>query len=826
MDRALATFRITVRKLLRAPAFTAVALLTLAVGIGSNVAIFSVVHAVLLEPLPFEDPEELVGVWHTAPGLGFPEINQSPALHFYYAEHARSFESIGMWDGGSVTVTGLAEPERVPAMWVTWQTLDLLGVRPALGRAFTPEDDAPDAGRTALLSHGYWERRFGGERDVIGRTLEINGVTSEIIGVLPAELDFMGSEADLWLTLRFDPAEVFVGNFSYQGVARLAPGATLEQANLEVGRMVPRAVEEYPGGITAGMLEQARFGPLVRPLKEDVVGDVGPVLWVLLGTVGIVLLIACANVANLFLVRAEGRQRELAVRTAMGAGRARIAWDLLGESVTLGVGGGILGLGLAVGGLELLKALGPDSVPRLGEIAVDPVVLVYTFLLSVAAGVLFGAFPALRFGTSDLVASLKEGGRGGSAGRERHRARNGLVVVQMALALVLLAGSGLMVRSFQALRAVEPGFEDPEGVLTFRVTIPEAEVEEPAEAARVHQEIRRRLAALPGVASVALTSSVTMDEWDSNDALESEANPVVGDQIPPIRRYKWVAPGYFGTMGNPLVAGRDLTWTEVEDRAKVVVVSRTLAEAEWGDAGSAVGQRVRQAVGEGTQGPWYEVVGVVGEVRDDGVARDPVAVVYWPQVADGFWGGEGVFTQRSMAYVLRVERGDPRALLNAARQTVWDVNPNLPLARIRTLEELAAESVAQTSFTLIMLGIAAAVALFLGVVGIYGVISYVVAHRTREIGVRMAMGAEGSDVRGMVLKQAAALAAVGVGVGLAASLGLTRLMASLLYGVDPVDPLTFGTVAATLTAVALLASWVPAWRASRVDPVEALRAEA
>ena len=724
-----------------------------------------------------------------------------------------------------MTVTGSAEPEVVRSLGVTHQVLPMLGVAPVVGRVFTELEDTPEGPRTVVLSHGYWQRRFGGGRDALGRTLTVDGISREIIGVMPEDFSFMTDGTDIYLPLRMDPADAIVGNFSYQGIARLAGGATLEQANAEVDRMVPLATDEYPGGITREILEQAQFGPLVRPLKVEVVGDVGSVLWVLLGTVAIVLLIACANVANLFLVRTEGRHREMAVRAAMGAGRRGIAGQLVLESVVLGVLGGALGLCLAWGGLRLLVAMGPETLPRLREIGIDPTVMIFTFATSVVAGLIFGAFPALRIRAADLVGSLKEGGRGGGAGRERHRARNVLVVSQVALALVLLAGSGLMIRSFQALRAVDPGFSAPEDVLTFRVAIPSAEVEEPDQVAATHQRILRALEALPGVASASMTSSVAMDGWDSNDALEAESNPVAPGQIPPIRRYKFLAPGYFQAMGSLITAGRDLTWADIEDRNQVVVLSETLAREEFGNAEAAVGERVRQAFGEGAEAGWYEVVGVAADERDDGMAADPVAIVYWPQVTEDFYGNEGTFTQRSMAYVLRARAGDPSGLLPGIREVVWGVNPNLPLARVATLEELASRSMARTSFTLVMLAIAAGVALFLGIVGIYGVISYIVSQRTREIGVRMALGAERRVVRRMVLRQALLLAGTGVVIGLAVAAGATRLMTSLLFGVSPMDPATFGVVAAILCAVALVASWIPARRAAGVDPVEALRAE-
>jgi predicted permease len=824
METLVQQARIAFRKLAGAPLFSAVAILTLAVGIGSNAAIFSVVNAVLLRPLPFEDPERLVGIWHTAPGLGFDEVNQSPALHFTYAAESRTFESVGMWDNSSVSVTGLAEPEQVPSMSLTWQILSMLGIEPVLGRAFSQEDDSPGTPQTVILGHGYWQRRFGSDPGALGRTLTINGTPREIIGVMPAEPRFLSYDPDVYLPFRFNPDSVYVGNFSYQAIGRLRADATLAQANADVARMIPMAVERYPGGITMGMLEQAKFAPLVRPLKQDVVGDVGDVLWILLGTVAIVLLIACANVANLFLVRAEGRQREMAVRTAMGASRGDLTTQILGESVTLGLFAGVLGLLLAMAGLRLLVALGPETLPRLSEIGVDVRVLGFTFVVSVLAGVLFGLLPALRLGMGDLIGALKEAGRGGSAGRERHLARNALVVAQMALALVLLTGSGLMVRSFQALRAVDPGFTAPGEVVTFRVTIPSAEVADALTVAQMHREILQRVQGIPGVASAAFSSSVTMDGNDSNDPLENADRPVQGDQIPPIRRFKYTGGGYFETMGNRIVAGRALTWADIDQRERVAVVTENLAREEWGSPAAAVGKRVRNFLGQGGTGPWYEVVGVAGDIRDDGVGQDAVATVYWPQVAQPR-PEEPPFTSRSMGYAVRARTGDPRALLPALREAVWSVNPSLPLAQERTLEEIASRSMAQTSFTLIMLAIAAGVALFLGSVGIYGVISYIVSQRTREIGVRMAMGAEEADVSRMVLRQAGTLAGLGVAVGLGAAAGLTRLMASLLFGVSPLDPVTFGAVAVALSSIALLASWLPARRAARVDPVVALRFE-
>jgi predicted permease len=824
LDSFVHDLKYTVRKLLRAPLFSAVAVLTLAVGIGSNAAIFSVVNGVLLKPLPFEDPERLVGIWHTAPGLGFPEVNQSPALHFTYASDSRTFESVGMWDNSSVTITGLDEPEQVQSMLVTHQTLPMLGVTPFLGRSFTPEEDSPDGPQTAVLGHAYWQDNFGGDRSVLGQTIVVNGVSREIVGVMPDGFRFLRYDPAIYLPFRFDESDVFMGNFSYQGIGRLRADATVGQANADVERLVPMAVERYPGGLTLGMLEEAQFGGLVRPLKEDVVGDVGSVLWVLLGTVAIVLLIACANVANLFIVRAEGRHREIAVRTAMGAGRRKITGQLLLESLVLGGVGGVAGLAMAYAGLRLLVALGPESLPRIHEIGLDPLVLGFTVGISLLSSVLFGLLPAFQYGRTNLARSLREGGRGGSEGRERHMARNTLVVAQMSLALVLLAGSGLMIRSFQALRSVDPGFEDPESVLSFRVTIPTAEIEDLGQVALTHQEILRQVGDIPGVSSAVFSSSVTMDGWDSNDAVNVEEFPVEGDQLPPIRRFKYVGGDYHATMGNPVLAGRAISWADIEDRALVAVVTEDFIQDYWSSPAEAIGKRISVFGGTLGESEWREIVGVVGRIHDDGMSQDPVPTIYWPQVVQN-WQGQEIVSPRSMAYAVRTAAGDPSTLLPQVREAVWSVNRNLPLARVATLDEFVTESMGRTSFTLVMLMIAAGVALFLGSVGIYGVISYVVSQRTREIGVRMALGAEQADVRWMVLKQGGTLAAVGVVIGLVAAAGLTRLMSSLLFGVDPIDVPTFALVAAALSVVALVASYLPARRASSVDPVVALRFE-
>jgi predicted permease len=586
--------------------------------------------------------------------------------------------------------------------------------------------------------------------------------------------------------------------------------------------MIPLVTERFPfpSGLSAGMLKEARFGPNVRSLKEDVVGDVGATLWILLGTVGMVLLIACANVANLFLVRAEGRQRELALRTALGANRARVAKELLGESLTLGLLGGLLGLGVAFGAIQILVALAPETLPRLEEITIDLTVLAFTLGISLAAGLFFGLVPVLKFTKPNVAAALKEGGRAASDGRERQRARGALVVAQMALALVLLVGSGLMIRSFRALREVQPGFVNPAEALTFRVSIPEAQAESPEQVALVHEQILRKIEEIPGVASVGMSSSITMDGDSSNDPIFVEEFPVEGDQLPPLRRFKWIAPGYFETMGNPILAGRSVTWDDVRLRAPVAIVTENFAREFWPSPEAALGKRIRVNPND----KWREIVGVASDAHDDGVDQKAPAIVYWPMTVTDFWAEIG-FVQRNMGYVVRGSRtGDP-GFLQEVRNAVWSISPDSPIAYVRTLEEILNDSMSRTSFTLVMLVIASAVALLIGAVGLYGVISYGVTQRTREIGVRMALGAKASEVSGMFLRHAAFLSSIGIAVGLAAAFGLTRLMSSLLFNVSPADPLTYGLVSGVLVGIALLASYIPARRASGIDPTKALHWE-
>ena len=822
MQSILNPVRHTLRRLARSPAFTAISLVTLAIGIGANAAIFSVIEGVLLKPLPYPHPERLIALWHTAPGVNIKDLNMAPSLYFTYRDEGHVFDEVSMWTSETSSVTGLAEPEEVPALLVTNRLLPILDVQPAVGRRFTPADDDPKNPRTVMLADGYWKSRFGGDRSVVGRNIILDGRPSQVIGVLPASFQFMDRKASLVMPLRFDRAEVRLGNFSYQGVARLKPGVTLAQATADVARMLPMASKMFPppGGYSAKMFDDARIGPNLRFLKDDLLGDIGNTLWVLMGTVGMVLLMACANVANLLLVRADGRQQELAIRAALGAGWGRIARELLLESLLLGAVGGTLGLGLAYGALRMLAASGLAHLPRIEDISIDGWALAFTLGISLAAGLIFGLIPVFKYARPHLSQALRGGGRSLSQSKDRHRARSILVVVQVALALVLLVSSGLMIRTFQTLRHVDPGFAGAHDVQTLRISIPSTQVKEPERVTRMEDAILRKIQALSGVSSVAMITSVPMDGNNSNDPVFAQDLTYREGTIPPVRRFKFVSPGYFSTVGTRLIAGRDVSWTETYDMTPVAIVSENFARELWRDPRTAVGKHIRVTL----QDDWREVIGVVADVRDDGVPLKAPATVYWPLLQKNF-EGDKISERRGVAFVIRTPRAGSTGLLQELRQAVWSLNPNLPLAGVTTLETLYDKSLARTSFTLVMLAIAGGMALLLGVIGIYGVISYSVSQRRREIGIRLALGAPLQEVTGMFVRHGLILSSIGAAFGLTAAFVLSRLMRSLLFDVSPADPVTYASVSAGLIAAAMLASYLPARRATKVDPVEALRGE-
>jgi predicted permease len=807
------------------PLFTAMAVLMLAIGIGANTAIFSVIEGVLLKPLPYPRSHELVTLDHAAPGVNLPSAGAAPFQYFTYREDGRAFQDVGLWNTGTVSVTGLAEPEEVPTLFATDGILPMLGVQPMLGRVFSKTDDAPGSPETVVLTSGYWRAKFGADRSAVGRTVMIDSRPREIIGVLPDRFGFLDRKVSLVVPYRFDRSKVFLGQFSFSALARLKPGTTIDQASADVTRLIPISLTRFPPfpGGSVKMFEEARLRPNIRSLKDDLVGDVRTVLWVLMGTIAMVLLIACANVANLLLVRAESRQQELAIRAALGAGSRRIARELLLESVTLGVMGGIAGLGLAFGALRLLVALAPGNLPRLDDITIDLPVLVFTLVISVAAGLLFGAIPVFKYAGAQLHSALRGGGRTATGSKERHRARSVLVIAQVALALVLLVSSGLMIRTFQALKDVHPGFTRPGEVQTLRLSIPDSQVKEEAAVLRMEQAIMDKLATVPGVASVALTSTVTMSGDGWHDPLFAQDRTYQESQIPPLRLFKFVSPGYMKTQGGSLVAGRDFTWADLYELRPVAMVSENLARELWGEPSAAIGKRVRPYA----KGVWREVVGVLSDMRDDGLNQKAPTVAYWPLLMADFTPtpDNRNFVQRGVSYLIRSSRTGSSGFANELGHAVWSINPNLPLASVRTLQEIYDASLARTSFTLVMLGIAGGMALLLGVAGIYGVISYSVSQRAREIGIRIALGAQAQSVTRMFVVHGLTLAGVGVAIGAAAAVGMMRLITSLLFAVSPVDPLTYGMVSLTLVAATVLASYVPARRAAAGDPIHALRSE-
>ena len=823
MRSLAAPFRSLARELSRHPGFLLVAVFTLAVGIGANAALFTVVNAVLIRPLPYPEPERLVAVWHTAPGLNMDQFEHSDASYVLYRGSNKVLEDLGIYWEGSLTLTGGEAPERLDAAGATASVFSVLRVRPLRGRMIEAADEKPGAEKVVVISSGLWRRRFGGDPKALDTSLKINGVATRIVGVMPPDFRFPEAGTELWVPMTIDPAKLEAGNFNYTALGRLRPGVTTKQAERDLSALVWRIPEEFPGSqISRGMIESAKLAVLVHPFRDDVVGDVQRILWVLLGSVGCILLIACANVANLLLVRAEGKQREVAVRTALGARRADVLRLFLGESVALSLVGALLGLALAFAGVRLLVSLRPEGIPRLDEIGVDGTVLAFTLGVGLLAGLLCGGLAALRYGSPELVPTLKEGGRGGTAGRGRHFARQVLVVLQMALALVLLVGSGLMVKSFWRLRGVDPGF-DPRGVLTVHLNLPEAEYKDAFANARFLQQLLEKVRALPEVVSAGTVTDLPLGGGNSSSGYAFEDFPLKPDEVPPILGTRFVSPGYFEAMGIPVIEGHVFDRIDPSRRSADVVVSEALARRFW-PGRSAIGKRLQQGLGKDKN--WYTIAGVVGSVRDNGLDEKPRESVYFPVLRtlneDVKEGAEWV--PRSFSLVVK-GRIDPASLTARVRQAVWSIDPNLPLAQVRPMSDVVSRSMASTSFTMLLLVIAAAVALLLGTVGIYGVISYVVSQRTREIGVRMALGAARRDISRMVLREGAVITLIGIGLGLAAAVALTRLMLALLYDVSPTDPATFAVVPVMLAAVALFASWMPARRAASVEPLEAIRYE-
>jgi predicted permease len=825
VDTLAGDMRYGLRMLARSPMFTAAALLTLALGIGGNTAIFGVIDSILIRPLPYPHAKALIGVWHTSPvmtGLG-PTIGCTPSMYFTYREQNRIFQQFGVWSPGPATVTGIAEPEMPRALFVTYGVLDAVGVQPRLGRWFSQADDTPGSPETVILTYGYWQRRFGADPSIQGRTITINSKPTMVIGVMPKEFRFQ-RDPELILPQRFPRNNVSLGNFSYRGIARLKPAVTIAQANADLARMLGIWITAWPPppGFGLAIFQNARLAPNIQPLKQEIVGDIGRTLWVVMGTLGLVLLIACANVANLLLVRAEGRQQELAIRAALGAGSGRIARQMLVESMMLGVLGGALGLGLAYAALRVLVAKGPATLPRLAEIGIDPLVLAFALGASLLSGALFGLIPVWKYAGTRIATALRGVGRTFSQGRERHRARNTLVVVQVALALVLLISSGLMIRTFQNLRNIRPGFTHPEQIQILHSRLPAGIANEPDRTMRMQNEIMDKLAAIPGVSSVGFADAAPLEPFSGNNPIYAEDKTLAPGQVPPLRRFRMIAPGFFRTLGTRVIAGRDFTWTDLYQKRYVAIVSENLARELWGAGGAALGKRIRV----GNTDPWRTIVGVVEDVYDNGMQVKPPTFAYWPALMDGWMlGPNGYVAGNGPMFAIRSNRTATEGMLAEVRQVIWSVNGKQPVSFVTTLQGLYDQSMQRTSFTLVMLALAGGMALLLGIVGIYGVIAYAVSQRTREIGIRTALGAQPAVLLRAFVRQGLLLAGIGAALGLAAAAGLTRLMSTLLFGVAALDPVTYAAVTALLILAAVMASYLPARRAMVIDPVEALRAE-
>jgi predicted permease len=822
--------RLALRGMRRRPGFTLAVVLTLALGIGANTAIFGVVDGVLIKPLSYPNAGELVSIKQVAPGLNVSELRMSATQYFTYRDEGRVFQQIGLYGDGGRTITGVGEPEQARALFVTYDVLQALGVKPQLGRIFTEADSAPGAAPFApviLLTHAYWQRRFGGDRSVIGRRLIADSTPVEVIGVMPDGFRFLDMEpaAEVISLITLDRSRLRVGGFGYSSLARLKPGVTVADANADIARMLPIWLSAWPTPPNAPRqsFENWRITPVVQPLKDEVVGSVGDMLWILMATIGMVLLIACANVANLMMVRSEGRRQEFAVRTALGARRGDIVREVLVESLALSLVGGGLGVALAYAGLTLVVATAPTTLPRVEDISLDPRVVAFAIVVSLLSSMLFGALPALKH-AAQHGAPIVGAARGASTNRERQRTRNALVVVQVALALVLLVASGLMIRTFVALLDVEPGFAAAADVQTARVWVPPQQVPEAEGVTRMQHEILDKVAALPGVKAAAFASAVPME-----GPLRVSLSPVFVEgkdyagTTPPVRRTKTVSPGYFGAIGTRMIAGRDITWSDIYGRTKVAIVSENFAREVWGSPAAALGQRIRDSAPASTD-LWREIVGIVEDVHEDALYQAAPAFVYWPVMMENF-NGNTLFATRAVNLVIRSDEAGRESLVNGVRNAVSSVNSSMPVFLVRTMKDLYDESMARTSFALIMLAIAAALALALGVIGIYGVIAYVVAQRSREIGIRLALGAAPAQLKRMFVRQGLVLTAVGAGVGLVTAIALTQWMSSLLFGVERLDPATYAAVLGVLATAAAMASYVPARRAAAVDPVETLTAE-
>ncbi len=806
-----------VRTLLKNPGFTVVAVLSLAIGIGANSAIFSVTNALLLRPLPYKDADRLAILWQRSPGLNVAQDWFSPGQYLDVKADNQVFEQVAVTIGASFNLTGQGGPEHIDGARVSSSLFPLLGVKPALGRVLLPEEDAAGKATTVILSYGFWQRRFGGDPGVIGKTLILSGNSFEIVGVTPAGFSLTKEimpavnaieRADVFLPLPMAAsARTNRGNEDFNIFARLKPGITLAQAQADMDLIAARMKQQYPesypphGGLTISVV----------PLLKQVVGEIDLALYVLLGAVGFVLLIACANVANLLLSRAAVRQKEIAIRTAVGASRLRVIRQLLTESALLSLMGGLLGVLIAVCAVEALRRLGPANIPRLNEINVDGRVMAFTFLISLLTGIVFGLAPALRTSRVDLNETLKEGGRSaGAFGRSHHLTRKLLVVAEVALSLIVLICAGLLIRSYQRIVNAHPGF-DSSNVQAMRLSLPAGKYATPESIVAFFRQAGEKLKQLPGVESVGASYSLPMSTvafaWEPI-TVEGYVPPTANDTI--ISTVRIVNPDYFPTMRIRLAQGRYFTEQDIKGAQETAIVNEALAARFWPNE-YPIGKRLQR----GKSGPWRTIIGVISDAKEYSVEKEPPIAVYYP--------AEQVIA-RNMYLVIRTT-SDPIPMTTAIIKAIQDVDPEMPVYDVGSMEQRLSGSLAGRRFAMFLLGVFAVIAMILASIGIYGVMAYSVNQRTHEIGVRVALGARPRDVLSLIIRQGMTLALTGAAAGLIAAFGLTRLMTKMLFGVSATDPLTFAGVAVLLAGVALLACWIPARRAAKVDPMVALRYE-
>lgn len=821
VESSIQDFRFGLRTLGKRPFFSSIVVLVLSLGIGANVAIFSMVHAVLIEPLPYPEANRLVGVWHTGPGRGIDRARHPEITYTFYRQENRAFEEMGIYRPAGFNLTGGESPERLGGLFVTPSVFDLLRVSPLLGRSFLEADGYPDSPNTVIMSHTLWIRRYGADPDIVGTTVHIDGVPRTVVGVMPSGFAFPDRDARLWLPMQIDPSSPDRSYWQNTGIARLRSGVSRAQAEAEMNQVVARLPYVYRDPEQAiSVFNDMRLGIELSSFKDDLVVSVSGTLWILLGSVGILMMIACANVANLFLVRAEGRRHEMAVRTALGAGRGALARVVFSESVFLALAGGVGGVLLAYLASPAILAAAPQNLPRMENLGINGSVVVFAIVVTLLSCLLFGLAPVFQR-MPEPAEALHHAGRRATAGRRRAWIRSSLAVAQVTLALVLMTGSGLLVRSFLNLQGVDGGF-DPERVLTLRLPLTSSDYPSQTEVIAFYDDVLNRIRALPGVASAGAGSGLPYAGRGTMLGHTMEDFPVAEEEFVPNYSTQHIVPGFFESLGIPLLAGRMFNQTDVTEDTRAVIVSASLAERYWPGL-DAIGRMLTPARPEDGN-DWYEIVGIVGGVRYEDVSEPPTEVIYYPLKPLHFAADADPIFPIGLGLIIKTAV-PPATVSRAVNEAVWAVDPDLPVTAVRTMREIADDATAQAAFSMLLLLLAAMMALVLGIVGLYGVLSYLVGQRTEEIGVRMALGANRWNVLSMILRSGVVLALTGIVLGVVGSLALTRTLRAFLFDVSPSDPTILGTVSLLLLSVSVLATLLPASRAASVGPLTAIRHE-